>query len=475
MMHHTFDFSKARVLVLGDVMLDQYWQGPTARVSPEAPVPIVRIQEIEERPGGAANVAVGVAALGARVHLMGLVGTDAAADALLLLLNQPRITLSLQRIPHAQTIKKLRIMSRDQQIVRLDMEAPFVLSEQDRQLLEQHYRQALTDTDIVILSDYGKGTLADAPLWIEYAHAMGIPVVVDPKSSNFAHYRGASVIAPNMKEFEAVVGPCVDIEQMNHKAQALLGAHQIESMVITRSEQGLSIIRMDEPPIHIKTVARKVHDVTGAGDTVVAVLSTALAAGFDLIQAATLGNQGAGLVVAKLGASTVSVEELAQASYADQEWPLGIVEESVLLKLLAMCRMSGERIVFTNGCFDLLHAGHVMVLEEAKALGDRLIVAVNSDDSVSRLKGPKRPVNPLSERMTVLAALRAVDWVIAFSEDTPERLIQALSPDVLAKGGDYQQAHLLPGAEHVLGQGGSVRLLAFKEGCSTTAIIEKMS
>lgn len=471
-----FNFSKARVLVVGDVMLDEYWDGATTRISPEAPVPIVLVREMHARPGGAANVALGIAALGAQPYLMGVVGQDAAAQTLqnLLATHSQPIPAYLHPIETAHTIKKLRILSRDQQIVRLDMEKRFVLNHAHREQLRAHYLKALESADVVVLSDYGKGTLCEAVAWIHEAKVRGIPIIVDPKSLDFSDYKGASVLTPNMKEFEAVAGHCETIDQMIERAVYLLSEHDIESMVVTRSEQGLSIISKNEAPIHLQTIVRQVHDVTGAGDTVVAVLSAALASGMGLVESATLGNVGAGVVVGKLGAATVSLAELEQALSSDQQLPLGVISEEELLKVLAISCMKNERIVFTNGCFDILHAGHVLYLEQAKALGDRLIVGVNTDASVAQLKGPGRPIHTLNDRMQVLAGLRSVDWVVPFSEDTPERLIKALSPDVLAKGGDYEHPHLLAGAPHVLSQGGEVRILGLKEGCSTTKTIEKI-
>ncbi len=468
---HTLNFDKARILIVGDVMLDQYWHGKTSRISPEAPVPIVHIKAKDERPGGAANVALGVAALGAKPYLLGLVGIDPEASILENLLAEQGIGFHFQRLAGAHTIKKLRVLSRDQQIVRLDTEATFVLDEGLRSTFFKHYQEALSHTDVVVLSDYGKGTLFEPAAWIAEARAHGIPVIVDPKSLSFSDYRGASVLTPNLKEFEAVAGSSATVEQMVEKAESLLERHRLEAMIITRSEQGLSVISKHKQVRHLQAIAREVHDVTGAGDTVIAVLSVGLAAGLSLVEAAHLSNVGAGVVVAKLGASTVSVPELDKALIQEQDLPLGVMDEATLIQILSLRTMAGKRIIFTNGCFDILHAGHVMVLEQAKQLGHRLIVGVNSDDSVSRLKGPKRPINTLKDRMNVLAGLRSVDWVVAFSEDTPERLIQALSPHVLAKGGDYQDIHALAGAQHVLSQGGEVRLLGLKEGCSTTGTI----
>lgn len=466
-----FHFEKVRALIVGDVMLDQYWHGGTSRISPEAPVPVVHVNQVHERPGGAANVALGVAALGAYSQLLGLIGEDKAADTLENLLSKAGIHYQLDRIPNHATITKLRVLSRNQQMVRLDVEQLFSSDLHSEVSLAANYLAALDSIDVVILSDYGKGTLLNAAQLIKLARAKNIPVIVDPKSQDYALYRGASVITPNLKELEAVVGPCATVEIMVEKARLLLSQYQIENLIITRSEHGLTLVSAIGEVVHIPAVAREVHDVTGAGDTVVAVLSVALASGIALVEAARLGNVAAGIVVGKLGAATVSVSELEAALNQVNTLPLGILSEEALLQAVAASKANGERIVFTNGCFDILHSGHVAYLEEAKRLGDRVIVAINDDASVARIKGADRPVNSLEERMAVVAGLRAVDWVVAFKEETPERLIKRIIPHLLVKGGDYQNVEALPGAKFVLSQGGAVRILGLKAGRSTTGII----
>lgn len=470
----TLHFEQAKILIIGDVMLDQYWHGDTSRISPESPVPVVHVNRVVERPGGAANVALGVAALGAHATLLGLVGRDAAANALSNVLTAAGVKQLLEILPDHATITKLRVLSRHQQMIRLDTESPFLESSAKTALHDQYIR-ALEDVDLVILSDYGKGTLSESSALIAKARAKNIPVIVDPKSNDYSMYRGASVITPNLKEFEAVVGPCPTVDCLVEKARDLLSAYQIDALVVTRGEHGLSIISAEGEATHIPAIVREVHDVTGAGDTVIAVLGSALASGLDLVSAATLGNIAAGIAVGKLGAATVSVPELEMALGKKEDLPLGVMTEEALLSALKISKTKGERIVFTNGCFDILHAGHVMYLEQASRLGDRVIVAVNDDASVSRLKGSNRPINTLAERMNVLAGLRSVDWVIAFSEDTPERLIRTLSPDVLVKGGDYKDIMALPGAQFVLSQGGVVKILGLKPGASTTQVIETIA
>ncbi|ROR29614.1 bifunctional D-glycero-beta-D-manno-heptose-7-phosphate kinase/D-glycero-beta-D-manno-heptose 1-phosphate adenylyltransferase HldE [Inmirania thermothiophila] len=462
-------FGKARVVVAGDLMLDRYWHGETARISPEAPVPVVRVTAGEERPGGAGNVALNLAALGVDVHLVAVTGEDEAARELEAVLAAEGVGCSLVRLAGARTITKLRVLSRHQQLIRLDFEDGF--GGFDGAALAAPLRARLAGAGAVVLSDYGKGTLREVGTLIEAARAAGVPVLVDPKGRDFGRYRGASLVTPNLAEFEAVVGPCAGEAELVERGLRLLADCGIEALLVTRGEHGMSLVRPGEAPLHLPARAREVYDVTGAGDTVIAVVAAALAAGAALPEATALANLAAGLVVAKLGAATVSVPELEQALHQVEETRLGIVDEEALLAHVARARARGERIVMTNGCFDILHAGHVAYLNEARRLGDRLVVAVNDDDSVRRLKGPGRPVNRLAERMEVLAGLAAVDWVVAFSEDTPERLICRVRPDVLVKGGDYRPEEIA-GAGCVRAAGGEVRVLPFRAGCSTSRIIE---
>jgi D-beta-D-heptose 7-phosphate kinase/D-beta-D-heptose 1-phosphate adenosyltransferase len=462
-------FDKARVLVIGDVMLDRYWHGATSRISPEAPVPVVHVGQREERPGGAANVALNIAALGARPALLGVTGEDEAAAVLLRQLQDRGVECHFQSLAATSTITKLRVLSRHQQLIRLDFEDP--LHGFSPRKLEQDLRARLRECDAVLLSDYGKGTLAEPQRLIQAARAAGKPVLIDPKGRDFGKYRGATLITPNLSEFEAVAGACPDQDSLVRKGEQLRAELQLEALLITRSEQGMSLLRAGHEALHLPAHAREVFDVTGAGDTVIGVLAAALAAGEDLVGATTLANLAAGLVVAKLGAASVGPAELAYALHSQNRG--GVVVEDRLLAAVRAAQANGETVVMTNGCFDILHAGHVHYLAQARQLGDRLIVAVNSDDSVRRLKGPSRPLNPLDKRMAVLAGLEAVDWVVPFGEDTPERLICKLLPDVLVKGGDYQ-VEQIAGHRCVLDNGGRVLILDFLDNCSTTALIQAM-
>jgi D-beta-D-heptose 7-phosphate kinase/D-beta-D-heptose 1-phosphate adenosyltransferase len=458
----------SRLLVVGDVMLDRYWHGGTSRISPEAPVPVVRVNECEDRPGGAANVALNIASLGAHAALAGLVGDDDNAVRLDSRLESAGVSTHFECSPGIPTITKLRVMSRNQQLIRLDFEEG--LGDVDTAGLLARVERALPDCDLVILSDYGKGTLNRVEDLIHLVRRSGKRVLVDPKGCDYRRYRGASVITPNLTEFETVMGPCRDDAELAAKGQALRAELELEALLITRSEKGMTLIREGHEPLHLATRAREVFDVTGAGDTVIGVLGLALAAGHGFPEAMTLANLAAGLVVAKPGTATLSIAELYTALHGDKLAEFGLIEEAPLIEAVRAAQGRGERVVMTNGCFDILHAGHVAYLEHARQLGDRLIVAVNDDASIARLKGPRRPINPLLRRMQVLAGLGAVDWVVPFAEDTPERLIEAVLPDVLVKGGDYRPDEIA-GGEAVRRAGGDVRVLGFEDGVSTTAMI----
>lgn len=464
-------FERGRVLVVGDIMLDRYWHGPTARVSPEAPVPVVRITDSDDRPGGAANVALNLAALGCAVDLVGAVGVDEAADILHAQLEAAGIALHLVHCPDKPTITKLRVLSRNQQLLRLDFEEP--LDAAEVAALPERVAAALPGCGVLVVSDYAKGSLQDPRVLITQAAASGIPVLADPKGSDFSRYQGATLLTPNLAELEAVVGPCPDEAALCARGLALVREFEFGALLVTRGEQGMTLLRPGHPELHLPARAREVYDVTGAGDTVIAVLAGALAAGAALPEAVALANLAAGIVVGKLGTATVSAPELRQVQRAERDVARGVLNLEQLLVEVEDARARGERIVFTNGCFDLLHAGHVNYLRQARALGDRLIVAVNDDDSVRRLKGPGRPLNTTARRMAVLAGLEAVDWVLSFAEDTPEALLQQLRPEVLVKGGDYREDQVV-GWQIVAGYGGEIRTLGLVEECSTTALVEQI-
>lgn len=464
-------FDSAQVLVVGDLMLDRYWHGSTSRISPEAPVPVIRVGHTEDRIGGAGNVALNIASLGSAASLVAVVGRDEAADTLRARLGSAGIRCDFQVSASRPTITKLRVVSRSQQLLRMDFEEIF--DREDVSELVAKTASQLDGVQAVVLSDYNKGALRDAQDLVAAARARGLPVLVDPKGGDFSQYRGATLLTPNLLEFEAVVGRCSGEHELVEKGLELVASLELGALLVTRGEQGMTLIRAGSSALHLPARAREVFDVTGAGDTVISVLAAALAAGEELPEAVALANIAAGIVVGKLGTATVSGPELRRAIQQEQGSERGVVNEEQLAIDLDVARAHGERIVFTNGCFDILHAGHVGYLEQARRLGDRLVVAVNADSSVKRLKGEGRPINPVERRMAVLAGLEAVDWVVPFEEDTPERLLALLRPDTLVKGGDYDKQSVV-GWEIVESYGGEVRALDFLDDCSTTAIVEKV-
>jgi D-beta-D-heptose 7-phosphate kinase/D-beta-D-heptose 1-phosphate adenosyltransferase len=461
----------ARVLVVGDVMLDRYWYGDAARVSPEAPVPVVSVQATEERPGGAANVALNLAALGVRCTVVGVVGADEPARRLRETLAAAGVECDFVELADWPTIVKLRVVSRRQQMIRLDFERPVEsgVRAQIEALVARHAR----DASIVVLEDYDKGTLAVPEALVGIAHAAGARVVVDPKLKPLAAYRGADVVKPNAVEFGHLVGGWSDYGELVAKGVECATRHDVGALVVTRGAEGLTLIERNGAHRHVPAHEVDVFDETGAGDTVAAALAAGLAGGLSLEESAVFANVAAGIVVAKSGTATVSRPEMARALGSAAHADRGILSTLELDEAVAAARRAGERIVFTNGCFDILHAGHVAYLEEARRLGDRLVVAVNDDASVRRLKGEGRPVNTLLRRQTVLSALACVDWVTSFAADTPEALLERIRPDVLVKGGDYRLDEVV-GAERVRSWGGTVRVLGLVEDVSTTAIVDRL-
>lgn len=465
-------FNQASVLVLGDIMLDRYWEGPTSRISPEAPVPVVKVDHITDRPGGAGNVALNIAALGTGARLAGYCGDDERADSLQDMLAGAGVDCVLNRLAGRATTTKLRVISRHQQLIRLDFEEsakmPAILAPAG------DLPTLLEGCGVLVLSDYAKGALTDPGPLIAIARARGIPVLVDPKGGDFSGYRGASLLTPNLQELEAIVGPCTTEAELVARGGQLMAELELDALLVTRGEYGMTLLRPGQAELHMPARAREVFDVTGAGDTVIAVLAAAVAAGAEFSQAAAMANIAAGIVVGKLGTAAVSAPELRRAVQRDQGSERGALSLEQLQVAIADARSQGERVVFTNGCFDIIHAGHVAYLEQARKLGERLVVAVNSDESVRRLKGRGRPINAVDRRMAVLAGLKAVDWVVAFEDDTPRQLLRTLEPEILVKGGDYAGKESVVGWELVEAYGGEVRVLDFIEDVSTTAIVSRI-
>ena len=454
-------------------MLDSYYMGSTERISPEAPVPVVKVSSIEHRPGGAANVALNAAALGAQVKLLSILGDDEACKILEDKLHAAGVETAFLKLPGIQTIVKQRVLCQNQQLLRLDFEAPLQLTSQDDLL--KLFGQHLAWANVVVLSDYAKGVLRpDVQCFIQAAKAREIPVLVDPKHRDLTLYRGATLITPNLKEFKEVVGDIQSESDLIEKGAELVKRCDLGALLITRGGEGMTLLERDCPEYYLPACGREVFDVTGAGDTVIGTIAVALASKYPLATAVELGNAAAGVVIGKLGTATLSVQELQHAIHGDKELSSGVMDEETLLRSVKEARARGERIVFTNGCFDVLHAMHVEYLQLARKQGDRLIVAVNDDASITRLKGPGRPVNKAEHRMAVLAGLQAVDWVVQMHDDTPNRLLALIRPDVLAKGGDYGLEGVV-GADIVQSYGGEVVVLGgVADGVKSTAIIERM-
>ena len=461
------DYSKLKISVLGDVMLDRYLFGDTERISPEAPVPVINVKKTDERPGGAANVAINLNKLGIQVSLFGIVGEDNEGALLEGLIENHGIDCNLKKIKDTNTTIKTRIQSRGQQILRFDKDSSF----NQRVLSDDQVSQYLSDIDALIISDYAKGATTNIDEIIRICRNKSILTFIDPKGSSFDKYKYADVLTPNESEFLAVVGSCKTDKELIEKAKKLIKRLDLKALLITRSHKGMLLVSNNNESNFLKTKAQDVFDVTGAGDTVISVFAASYAAGESLVDAAKLANSAAGIVVGRIGVDSIGVEELQNKIHKKRS--NGICSLDDIVTIVEYYRKSGEKIVMTNGCFDILHAGHIAYLEEAKKLGDRLIIAINNDESVSRLKGKKRPINSLKERMKVLDGLISTDWIVPFEQDTPINIIENIKPDILVKGGDYKLSDVV-GAKIVNEYGGEVKILSYIEGFSSSNIIEKL-
>ena len=462
--------NSAKVLVVGDIILDEYIYGETSRISPEAPVPIVRVDNTEERAGGAANVALNVSSLGLSVDLLGITGKDESSDRLKKILTKQNVTCHFIKDESLPTTTKRRIVSQHQQLIRLDYENK--KTTKTSSLLDK-YIELIEKVDIVILSDYAKGSLLGVDSFIKYANKKNIPVLVDPKSDDFTPYKNTTILTPNEKEFEVIVGKYNTEDELIKKGKLLCKELKLSALLVTRGNKGMTLIRDEKPPIYHHAVTHEVFDVTGAGDTVIAVLAVSIASNFSLEIATSFANTAAGLVVEKFGTAYVTVDEI-NKNLNDNKKLSTIVDPDNALKIIQDIRDRGKTIIMTNGCFDIIHTGHVRYLNKARSIGDFLLVAINDDDSVKRLKGNSRPINNLENRAVVLNGLSSVDLVVTFNEDTPEKLIEFLKPDSLVKGGDYKEEEII-GADFVKRSGGNVVVLPFEKGNSTTNILKKIN
>jgi D-beta-D-heptose 7-phosphate kinase/D-beta-D-heptose 1-phosphate adenosyltransferase len=477
----TDKFESVRVLCVGDVMLDRFVHGHVKRISPESPVPILSITGRRNFPGGAANVARNIASLGGRCTLAGVVGEDPAGRELRGALSAVEGLICEFRVsPQRPTSEKIRFVAQGQQMLRADAEVTEPIESRIAQELIASIERLAPAHDVMVLSDYAKGLLTDAVIraCIDIARRQGLPVVVDPKSVDLQRYAGATVITPNSKEALEATGidPADDDASAERACEAILQDAGVAAVLLTRAHRGMTLVRAGSPALHIESSAREVFDVAGAGDTVTATLSLALGAGLDLAEAARLANFAAGVAVGKRGTATVTRTELADEIFRLSRGSLRSLEAKIVSREAAVAladtwRKDGLEVGFTNGCFDILHVGHLALLAFSRENCGRLIVAVNSDDSVRRLKKEGRPINAQNDRAMVLAALSAVDAVVVFDEDTPQSLVEALNPDVLVKGADYRIDEIV-GAQHVLARGGKVLTCALVPGKSTTGLVD---
>ena len=476
-------FSQVHVLVIGDIMLDQYHWGEVKRISPEGPVPVVHIREKSFVLGGAGNVASNLSGLGCRTAIIGVTGSDRAGERIREKLQEKQIANQLIRNDSRATITKTRIMAQNQQLIRLDEENPDPLAPEIAAAVLQKVKDNLSHCHAVILSDYGKGLFQTENLCrdiISLCREHSLPVLVDPKGTDWERYRNATAITPNTAE----LGQAAGIDFHNEKESIIKSGRSIgktlsvDWLVVTRGPKGMLLAGPDDQIVEIPSVAREVYDVSGAGDTVIATIAAAVAGGASFPEAATLANKAAGIVVGKIGTQPIHITELQSALQREESKshpPLGLnvhsLEEATVL--IRAWRNAGKKIVFTNGCFDLLHPGHINLLHQARSFGDRLVIGLNSDASVKRLKGDTRPILSELDRAAILNALDCVDLVVLFSEDTPLNLISHLKPDILVKGADYQPDQVV-GKDVVESYGGEVRLVQLLEGYSTTRIAAKV-
>lgn len=463
---------KPKVLVVGDVMLDTFLHGRIERISPEAPVPVVLETSRQYVAGGAGNVAINAKALGADVHLMALVGDDRNANVLDQIFCDLDIDHTFERVSGSPTIEKIRVMAKSQQVLRVDNEDYFV--GWDDTTFVDKYRTMVSKFDLVIISDYAKGTVSNPEEFIRIARSSNRKIFIDPKGLDFNKYRGASLITPNISEFEGVAGMCRSNDDMLEKLQRMRSSLYLDAILLTRSQNGMTLITSAGSPFHQAARAKEVFDVTGAGDTVIACLGVCVAGGLSFSEATLLANIAAGVAVGKLGTSSVSLLDL-NCAILERE----ASNEKIVMTLpelegyVQSLRRVGRTTVMTNGCFDILHLGHVNYLQRARALGDSLVVLLNSDKSVKALKGPLRPVNSELDRAKVLLGLGSVDVVCIFDDETPVEIYEKTLPDILVKGGDYVSENIA-GADAVIRAGGSVQILDFLDGYSTSGIIERL-
>lgn len=460
------DFTKHTILVIGDVMLDKYVHGSVSRISPEAPIPVLKINKNVSKLGGAANVAKNLSDLGAKVILSSVINNDAAGIELMNLLDENGIESSMIIDVSRPTTIKTRFMADGHHLLRIDDESTNSVSYNTLTRIVEDIKSLVENVDIVILSDYNKGVLSEDVIEKVIEASQGKIIIVDPKKSTFHPYKGCTILTPNEKELFWATG----VTDPQDAANKGLAQSDADSILLTRSEKGMALYTKGKEPFIIPALAKSVVDVCGAGDTVIATLAACLAAGESLEDSAVTANQAAAIVVGKIGTATVSASELRAAKHQDDK----IAELSVALDIIATWKSQGLKVGFTNGCYDLVHPGHVQMLKKCKQACDRLVVGLNSDDSVKRLKGENRPIQNEFSRATVLSGFSSVDLVVIFEEDTPLKLIETLLPNVMMKGADYQ-VETVVGADVVIANCGEVKLIELEQGHSTSNIVKKLS
>ena len=462
---------EVNLTVLGDVMIDKYWKGKVNRISPEAPVPILKADEIETRAGGAANVANNIASLGGTVSIFGIIGDDDNGKELSSLIDRSNLNNHLTVHKKLKTTTKLRFLANNQQLLRVDFEENNFVSNKIHE--NSKFLSNLKKTDLIVLSDYNKGTLSNVQDIIKITNSLNKISIIDPKGSSFDKYYGATIITPNLLEFEQIVGPCNDNSVLEEKAKILIKKLKFKHIIVTRGSEGLSVFSKNEKGIHLKTEAKEVFDVTGAGDTLIATLGFFIAHGLTVHQSAQIANSAASFVVAKSGTSTINLAELIPKFSLKFSQNKSLYNKEEIRVLVDNLKKLNKKIVFTNGCFDILHPGHLHLLQKAKELGDVLIVGINEDSSVRELKGILRPINKISDRIEMMSNIKTVDIIIPFKEKTPIELIKLIIPDILVKGGDYKADKVI-GNEIVRSNGGDVIVIDFLKGFSSSNIINKI-
>lgn len=472
----------ARILVVGDFMIDRYLYSSVSRISPEAPVPIAKVQRVERRIGGGGNVSLNIIALGSKVRILTTVGADDAGEELVGYMSDVGADTSyIYRDKNRKTSIKTRVVAQNQQLLRYDEEEIIAAGEAFASFISQNIGAIFENVQGIVLSDYGKGVLEPqiTQMLIQEAVKRKIPVLVDPKGADYSKYSGATICTPNLKELAEAGGqPKLDSEEeIRNVSLDLCNKYHIDHMLATRSEKGMSLIsRVLGTKQDFPAIAQEVCDVTGAGDTVISTMSICMTAGYPLDVCCRLSNIAASVVVSKFGAETATVDEINQVISVNDRRVLGsekICTPKQISEIAARLKSDGKKIVFTNGCFDIVHAGHIASFWQARSFGDALVVGVNSDESIRRLKGERRPIVSLENRLKLLEALEMIDYVVPFEEDTPQSLIECIKPDVLVKGKDWA-GKAVAGAEFIESYGGEVKFVELEKGLSTTAIIEKI-